>query len=228
MTSSPPASSPSPAPDVAPRDFYDSQYHYTEDTQRPDEKRIWRALRHLHPLRGADFLDLGCGAGWATRLAKVQGNARRAIGLDFSRTGLGLARKHSPEILWIQADGTALPLADGAFDRLFCNGSLEHFPDVRRGLREIHRILRRGASAVLIVPNFYVKTEQPMEFRTHYWGWKKLISDAGLEVTHTGIDWGPAVLKNANLKRAIARLIGKVLSAIPFMQYQFIFVIRKR
>jgi hypothetical protein len=42
-----------------------------------------------------------------------------------------------------------------------------------------------------------------------------------------GTDWGPSVFKNANLKRAIARMIGKVLCAIPGMQYQFIFTVRK-
>src|SRR4051794_20409291 len=57
----------------APREFYDSQYHYEEDAARPDEKRIWHALKHLQPLIGTDFFDLGCGAGWATRLAKQTG-----------------------------------------------------------------------------------------------------------------------------------------------------------
>jgi len=212
----------------APREFYDSEYHFEEDATRPDEKRIWHALRHLQPIAGRDFLDLGCGAGWATRLAMVQGNAKHAVGLDFSRTALVLARKHSPQILWVQADGTALPLADRSFDRLFCNGSLEHFPDVAKGLREIARILRNGATAVLIVPNFYVKTEQPMEFRTHYWGWRRMLESSGFDVTKTGTDWGPGIFKNANLKRVIARTIGKFLCAIPFMQYQFIFVVRKR
>ena len=212
----------------APREFYDSEYHFEEDATRPDEKRIWHALRHLNPIAGSEFVDLGCGAGWATRLAKVQGDAKRAVGLDFSRTALVLARKHTPQILWVQADGTALPIADRTFDRLFCNGSLEHFPDVNKGLREIARILRGGALAVLIVPNFYVKTEQPMEFRTHYWGWRRMLESAGFELVKTGIDWGPPVFKNANLKRAIARLAGKIISAVPFMQYQFIFVVRRK
>jgi SAM-dependent methyltransferase len=128
----------------------------------------------------------------------------------------------------VQGDGTALPIADASFDRLFCNGALEHFPDVALGVSEIARILKPRGRAVLIVPNFYVKTEQPMEFRTHYWGWKRLIEARGLSVIKTGTDWGPAVFKNANLKRALARLAGKVLSAIPFMQYQFIFVAQKR
>ena len=210
-----------------PREFYDTQYHFQEDASRPDEARIWRALRRLEPFAGASFLDLGCGAGWATRLAKHAG-ATRVIGLDFSRTGLALARRHTPEILWLQADGTALPIADATVDRLFCNGSLEHFPDVRQGLTQIARVLRAGALAVVIVPNFYVRTEQPQEFRTHYWGWRDLVQKAGLDLISTGIDWGPPIFKNTNLKRAAARAIGKVLSTIPYLQYQFIFTLRKR
>src|SRR4051794_18672975 len=185
-----------PAP-PAPREFYDSQYHFEEDATRPDEKRIWHALRHLQPLIGTNFFDLGCGAGWATRLAKQSGGARRAIGLDFSWTGLRLARKHTPEILWVQGDGTAVPLADAAVDRLFCNGSVGPFSGGRRGIAGVVRVLRPGGRAVLIVRNFYVKTEQPMEFRTHYWGWRKLLEASGLAVETTGTDWGPPVLKNA-------------------------------
>lgn len=211
-----------------PRQFYDAEYHFAEDAERPDEKRIWHSLRHLEPLEGKTYFDLGCGAGWAARLAKVDGNVARAVGLDFSWTGLELARKHTPTgILWVQGDGTALPIASGSIDRLFCNGALEHFPDVDRGLSEVARVLRSGAVGVLIVPNFYVKTEQPMEFRTNYWGWKQKIESHGVKVEKAGTDWGPPVFKNANFKRALARLAGKIISAIPFMPYQFIFVIRK-
>lgn len=212
---------------AAPRNFYDTQYHFDEDASRPDTARIWRSLRLLDPIENTDFLDLGCGAGWAARLAKDEARARRAIGLDFSRTALALARQHAPHILWLQADGTSLPIADASIDRLYCNGSLEHFPDVRQGLAQVHRVLRPAAKAVLIVPNFYVRTEQPMEFRTHYWGWKNLIQSAGLTVEQVRTDWGPPIFKNVNLKRALARTAGKILSAIPFLQYQFIFVVRK-
>jgi ubiquinone/menaquinone biosynthesis C-methylase UbiE len=212
----------------APRDFYDSQYHFAEDAQRPDEKRIRRSMRHLEPIAGTIWLDLGCGAGWAARMAKADGRAARVVGLDFSSTGLKLGKQHTPlGVLWVQADGTSLPLPDGAFDRLFCNGSLEHFPDVRRGVAEVARVLKPSGRAVLIVPNFYVKTEQPMEFRTHYWAWKRLFESAGLRVDKVTTDWGPPVFKNANLKRAIARIVGKMLSAIPFMQYQFVFVLTR-
>lgn len=212
-----------------PRAFYDAEYHFDEDVERPDERRIWRAMKHLQPMEGMTYFDLGCGAGWAARLAKLQGKVKRAVGLDFSWTGLELAHRHTPKgVLWVQGDGTALPIASNSIDCLFCNGALEHFPDVNLGVAEVARVLRPGGRAVLIVPNFYVKTEQPMEFRTHYAGWKRLIETHGMKVLKTGTDWGPSIFKNANLKRAIARTIGKVLSAVPMMQYQFIFVAEKR
>ena len=79
----------------APRDFYDSQYHFAEDAQRPDEGRIRRSMRHLEPIAGSTYLDLGCGAGWAARMAKVDARAGRVVGLDFSGTGLKIAKQHS-------------------------------------------------------------------------------------------------------------------------------------
>ena len=85
------------------RSFYDQEYHFQQDVERPHESRIRSILKRLEPLEGKTYFDLGCGAGWAARLARVEGRARRVVGLDFSRTALELAHKHSPEILWIHA-----------------------------------------------------------------------------------------------------------------------------
>jgi len=210
-----------------PRHFYDSQYHFEEDAAQPDEKRIWHALGRLGAMGGLSFLDVGCGAGWAIHMARRDAPVAQAVGVDFSITALKLARRHSPHVLWVQADGTSLPFTDASFDRLFCNGALEHFPDVKKGIHEIARVLKHNARAVIIVPNFYVKTEQPMEFAASYWNWKRQFESAGLSVVSVAKDWGPPVFKNGNLKRALARLAGKIITAMPFMQYQFIFVLWK-
>ncbi len=208
------------------RDFYDSEYHFHEDVERPHESRIRSILRRLGPLAGKTYFDLGCGAGWAARLAS-QGQAKRVIGLDFSRTALELASRHSPDLLWIQADGTALPVADSSVDALHCDGALEHFPDPNKGLAEVARILKPDGRAVILVPNFYVVTEQPLELRLSYWGWKSRIESAGLRIERTGIDWGPPVFGTKNPLRSLKRLAGRALGIVPFMQYQFVFVLRR-
>jgi SAM-dependent methyltransferase len=219
------------------REFYDREYHFGEDVDRPNPERLWRAVRELEPLAGATLLDLGCGVGWATRLAASRGRVRDAVGLDFSRTALAHAAAgpagrdalegSSARIEWVCGDGTALPFADGAFDRAFSFGSMEHFPDVAGGFRELARVLRSGAIAVTVVPNFYVRTAQPVEHRDTAAGWRRLITAAGLEVLRVRADPGPAILKNRRPGRIALRLGLRLLGFVPAFRYQFIFVMRK-
>ena len=215
----------------APRDFYDRRYHFGEDVDRPNPDRLWRALRELMPLAGTTLLDLGCGVGWATRLAADRGGVAHAVGLDFSRTALTLAAQvptsAASRIAWVGGDGTRLPFADAAFDRAFSFGSMEHFPDVAAGFAELARVLRPGGRAVSVVPNFYVRTAQPIEHRDTARGWRRIIEGAGLRVERVGADPGPALFKNVRLTRLALRIGLRVLGAIPSLRYQFIFVMRK-
>jgi SAM-dependent methyltransferase len=230
------------------REFYDREYHFGEDVDRPNPERLWRAVRELEPLAGTTLLDLGCGVGWATRLAARRGRVRDAVGLDFSRTALlaaaaireddppghvaaerpaGPAAELPARIAWVCGDGTALPFGAGTFDRAFSFGSMEHFPDVAAGFRELARVMRTGAIAVTVVPNFYVRTAQPVEHRDTEAGWRRLITGAGLEVLRVRADPGPAILKNRRPGRIALRLGLRALGLVPALRYQFIFVMRK-
>ena len=212
---------------LAPREFYDARYHFDEDVERPNVERVWRALRALEPLRGTAFLDLGSGVGWGAQLALARGGATTAVGLDFSRRALALAQGHTPGARWVQGDGAALPFRDQAFDRAFSFGSLEHFPDVSRGLREAFRVLRPGGLAVVVVPNFYVRTGQPLEFRATRARWEQLMRAAGFHVARVGTDAGPAILKNYRPGRILLRVLLRLVSLVPPLRYQFVFVLRR-
>jgi len=50
-------------------------------------------------------------------------------------------------------DVTALSFPDGSFDAVICNHVLEHVPDDGRAMREIHRVLKPGGWALLLVPD---------------------------------------------------------------------------
>lgn len=52
----------------------------------------------------------------------------------------------------IEMDITDIHFPDGSFDVIVCNHVLEHVPDDRRAMRELHRILRPPGLAILQVP----------------------------------------------------------------------------
>ncbi len=49
-------------------------------------------------------------------------------------------------------DLTRLELPDGSFDFIYCSNVLEHIPDDRAAMRELHRVLAPGGTAVVQVP----------------------------------------------------------------------------
>lgn len=208
------------------RRFYDREYHFGDDVRSPGLDRLWHAVRHLEPLAGRDVLDLGCGVGWAAHLASGR-DAALVVGLDFSTTAVGLAAATTAGPVWLQGDGGRLPFTDASFDRLLSFGSLEHFPDVPAAVAEVRRVLRPGATAVLVVPNSYARTEQPRELRLPRRGWERIFTDAGLLVTGVSADKGPSLRCWRQPVRLAKRLAGKVASLVPGLQYQFVFVLAR-
>jgi ubiquinone/menaquinone biosynthesis C-methylase UbiE len=210
------------------RDFYESTYHFEADMASPGESRLWRSMRLLEPMGDTTFLDLGSGVGWAAKLARERGRAKHTVGIDFAFKALRLGAEQMPETHRVQGDGCHLPLQDRSIDRVLSFGSVEHFPDVVEGLRELARVLAPGGRAVVVVPNFYVRTEQPQELRQSWTAWKRDFDAAGLEVLKTRADFGPKILRDRRPARVVFRAGVKVLALIPGLQYQFVFLLRRR
>jgi SAM-dependent methyltransferase len=86
-----------------------------------------------HPI-----LDLGCGDG---HFASVLSPLPLDVGCDLRRRPLVEASKRECHRVLAQADGYALPCADGTFGTIICNSVLEHTPVVEPVLGEAHRVL---------------------------------------------------------------------------------------
>jgi SAM-dependent methyltransferase len=213
---------------VEERNFYETEYHFDSDIVDPGQPRLWRAMKLLEPLADTTFLDLGSGVGWAAKLADERGRASRVVGVDFALRALQLGAQSIPGVHRVQGDGTCLPFKDDSFDRVLSFGSIEHFPDVVAGLREMSRVMTPQGRAVVVVPNFYVRTEQPLELRLSYFGWRQRFDAAGLRIVRTRADRGPAILRDRRPARVAFRAAAKVLAAVPAMQYQFIFLLEAK
>ncbi len=116
--------------------------------------RWWRrhALK-LADLRGGEgWLDVACGTGdMAVEGLRQQGASRWTL-LD--PAGEMLKRAARRERLSgcgiYQAPAEALPFADAAFDGCTVAFGLRNFADRRRGLAEMHRVLKPGGRVVIL------------------------------------------------------------------------------
>jgi SAM-dependent methyltransferase len=112
---------------------------------------------------GADVLEAGCGiATDGIQLARAGANY---FGVDFSRAALELAPgRFVMEGLpgrFARSSVTSLPFADRSFDMVLSHGVLHHVDDTQSGINELHRVLRPGGTAIVMLYhrrslNYYV------------------------------------------------------------------------
>lgn len=94
----------------------------------------------------------------------------------------------SPHGVDVASDLTALAFPDGAFDAAYCSHVLEHVPDDRAAMRELHRFIRPGGFAVIQVPTRGDETYEDFGITTpqdglQAFGQKDHVRVYGLDVT---------------------------------------------
>jgi SAM-dependent methyltransferase len=111
-------------------------------------------------------LDIGCGEGYGTAL--LAGQAREAIGLDYSPAAVQHAAKSyvRPNLTFRLGDAAALESSLGAFDVITCFEVLEHLEDGEALFAGITKLLSRHGVLVLSTPNKLVDAP----FGRHIWG----------------------------------------------------------
>jgi len=118
------------------------------------KRRVRTMIEFLQPQEGERILDCGCGMGFYLRTLSSLYKARYT-GLDGNAETLAFARQavSGRGIPLVRADVLRLPYADGSFDKVLLSEVLEHLPDDRQGLAELHRVLRPGGILALTVPH---------------------------------------------------------------------------
>ncbi|MEP6703699.1 MAG: methyltransferase domain-containing protein [Acidobacteriota bacterium] len=108
---------------------------------------------------GERLLDIGCNWGrWSIAAAR---KGYKPIGIDPSLDAVlaarRVARQLNAEAAFVVGDARFLPFADNAFDTVFSYGVFQHFSkeNVRISLDEVTRVLRKGGSTLVQMPNKY-------------------------------------------------------------------------
>jgi ubiquinone/menaquinone biosynthesis C-methylase UbiE len=111
-------------------------------------------LERAQPREGEAVLDTACGTGIVARLAAKRIGRGKVTGLDLNSGMLAVARSVPTEgvsISWIEGSALDLPFRSGSFDVVLCQLGLQFFPDQRKALGEIRRVLKASGRAALSV-----------------------------------------------------------------------------
>lgn len=157
---------------VAIRDYWNEHIHDLEiathpvgsagffqelDTYRFDKLRYLPKLVDFTAYRGKRLLEVGCGVGIdLVRFARAGANV---TGVDLADVSISLARQNF-EHNDLAADlsvmnGEELHFEANSFDVVYAHGVLQYTADAERMVGELHRVLRPGGEAILMVYNRY-------------------------------------------------------------------------
>ncbi len=114
--------------------------------------------------RGDRLLDVGCGGGRHTFEAHRRGADVVAFDMDRgelgSVAGMCAAMRAENQVpagagsAAVSGDATAMPFADGSFDKVIAAEVFEHILDDQRAMNEVARVLRPGGVAAVTVPSW--------------------------------------------------------------------------
>jgi len=97
-------------------------------------------------------LDMGCGSGYLGFLIKKSAPQITVHGFDIS--DVALVKTEMIDLKYqLDLDKQDIPQTDGYYDVAVCSELLEHIYDVKHGLEEMYRILKRGGLGIITVPN---------------------------------------------------------------------------
>lgn len=96
------------------------------------------------------ILDYGCGAGWLSKI--ISSNGYNVTGVDISESLIQKSKKNIPDVDFLVADCTKLPLDDDKFDLVVGMGILHHL-DLENALKELKRVTKDNAYMIFMEPN---------------------------------------------------------------------------
>jgi SAM-dependent methyltransferase len=105
-------------------------------------------------VRGGRVLDVACGTGKLSM--RIDERGCYSVGAEASTEMIGVGRYVHPESRapMVRSIAETLPFADASFDRVICQGSLDHFADAHAFMREAARITNRDGRVAIALANF--------------------------------------------------------------------------
>ncbi len=150
------------------------------------------ALEQMGITATANILDVGCGAGWLSRILAKQVPDGRVVGMDISDEMIHRARESSvafENLAFIVGGVDEIPWESNFFSHAISIESSYYWPDPAKGIREVFRVLADSGSFWIVI-NFYRDNPhchqwaEKLAIPTHLLSaaeWSGLFRDAGFK-----------------------------------------------
>ena len=173
---------------------------------------------------GHDVLEIGGGVG--TDLAQFAANGARVTDIDLAEGHLRLAaenfRLRGLNGTFIHHDAESLPFEDETFDVVYSNGVLHHTPNTVAVVREIHRVLRPGGHAIVML---YAENS------LHYWRklvWEQGVRDGLLESFSMAEIMSRSVERSASESRPLVKVYTKRRAEALFKAFDRVEIVQRQ
>lgn len=141
-----------------------------EEMERHHASIVEQTLRQMDLRPGERVLDLGCGAGWATRiLARMVGDGPQGhgqvVGVDISDEMIRRARAGSKDfdnIMFVWGSAHQIPWEENYFDKVLSVESFYYYGDQDRAMHELFRVMAPHGKLYILI-NLY--QENPYSLR---------------------------------------------------------------
>jgi SAM-dependent methyltransferase len=144
----------------ATREFFDE----VERNRYQDYAPWMPAVMGFNDFSGARLVEIGCGMG--TDLLQFARGGAHCTGVDLTPRSVEISRLHFDlyrmRADFVLSDAESLPFASESFDVVYSNGVLHHTPRTLAAINEVHRILKPGGVAKVMLyhrHSFYYWTE---------------------------------------------------------------------
>lgn len=131
------------------REFFDEVERHRYQEYAPWMPEVMGFNEHA----GEKLLEVGCGMG--TDLLQFARGGAICTGVDLTPRSIEISRHrfklYDVPGTFLIADGERLPFPDNCFDIVYSNGVLHHTPDTGLAVQEIHRVLRPGGIAKVML-----------------------------------------------------------------------------
>jgi arsenite methyltransferase len=130
-----------------------------EEMERHHISIAEQTIRRMELKPGDRVLDLGCGAGWATRIlarlvSEKPADGGQVVGLDVSDEMISRARAASKDfenVMFVWGSASKIPWQENFFDKVLSIESFYYYPDQDRALAELFRVMApKGQLYILI------------------------------------------------------------------------------